>query len=138
MSHCVPRVSEIVEDGSGEKLRAQRMEPVFEGCGDAEVAATAADTPEQIGIFGRAGSETSAIGRHDLGRQQIVAGEPVFAAELAKAAAECQSGYSGIAVDAHGRRKAAGLRGGVELAQAQARLRANGPAFTVDLDPLHA
>ena len=71
--------------------------------------------PEQVRVFGCACLQQSAVRRHDFGRDQIVASQPMFAAELAEPTPERQSGYAGIGVDAHGRRKTMRLSGRIEL-----------------------
>ena len=45
-SHCIPRMTVIVDDGARQEPRADRMEPVFKGGDNAEVAAAAVDTPK--------------------------------------------------------------------------------------------
>ena len=56
-----------------------RVRPVQEGGDDPEIAAAAAQRPEQIGIVLRARGDDGAIRRDDLEGQDIVAGQPVLA-----------------------------------------------------------
>ena len=73
-----------------------RMEPVPEPRDDAEVAAAAADRPEQVRVRVGVGAHELAVRGHDVGREQVVDREPVLAHEVADAAAE------GEAADADG------------------------------------
>jgi hypothetical protein len=50
------------------------MEAVLEGGDDAEVAASAAQPPEQLGMLGVAGQEPLAFGGHHLAGAQVVGG----------------------------------------------------------------
>ena len=67
----------------------QRVQPELEPRHDAEVAAAAADRPEQVRARGPSSTVADlAVGRHDLGREQVVDRQPVLAHEVADAAAE--------------------------------------------------
>ena len=114
------------------------MKPVFECRGDTEVAAAAAEAPEQIGVLGRACSEQPAVRGDDVRREKVVARQPVLAAQLAEAAAERQSADAGIAVDTHCRGKAKRLGRRVELAENEACFGAGGAPLRVDLNAFHA
>ena len=50
---------------------------------DAEIAAAAAQRPEQVGILGLAGGHEAAVGKHDVGLEEVVDGQPVFAGQIA-------------------------------------------------------
>jgi hypothetical protein len=65
-----------------------RVEPVPEPRDDPEVAAAAADRPEQVRVRVGVGAHELAVRGHDVGREQVVDREPVLAHEVADAAAE--------------------------------------------------
>ena len=46
---------------------------------DAEIAAAAAQRPEQVGVLLLAGGDEAAVGQHDVGLEQIVDGQAVLA-----------------------------------------------------------
>ena len=66
----------------------QVVQPELEPGGDAEVAAAAADRPEQVRVRARVDAQELAVGGHDLGREQRVDRQAVLAHEVADAAAE--------------------------------------------------
>ena len=66
----------------------ERMEREPEPGRDAEVAAAAADRPEQVGLVLGVHAVELAVGGHDLGGQQAVDREAVLADEVPDAAAE--------------------------------------------------
>ena len=67
--------------------RRQLVEPIVELRHHAEVASSAADGPEQVGVVVRVDGEDLAIGGDDLGADQVVDGQPVAPNEVADAAA---------------------------------------------------
>ena len=71
--------------------RTNRTDPVFEGSNDPEVAATTAERPEQVGVLVLARAEDPAVGRHDVGREQVVEGKAVAGHDPAEAATEGQA-----------------------------------------------
>ena len=68
--------------------RPDRVEPEGEAGDDAEVAAAAAQPPEQVGVLGVGRVTTAPVGGDDLGFDQVVAREPELALEPTAAAAE--------------------------------------------------
>jgi hypothetical protein len=56
---------------------------------DAEVAATAPESPEEVGIRVVAGCHEATIGCDDVGCNQIVKREPVATRQVTEASAEC-------------------------------------------------
>ena len=68
------------------------MEPVLERRDDAEIAAAAADRPEEVRIALVITGDEHAVGRYHVRRDQIVAGQAVGAAQIAHAAAERETG----------------------------------------------
>ena len=116
---------------------ADRVEAELEAGDDAEVAAAAADRPEQVGVLGLAGDHDAAVGGDDLDRHERVDRQAVLADEPADAAAEGQAGDADAArVAERGREAVLGRRGGV-LAGAQAGLRPGEPTGGVDVEALH-
>ena len=79
---------------------ADIVEPVAEPGDDAEVAAAAADGPEEVLVLIGARVDDPAVGRDELHREQAVDRQAVLAHEVADAAAERQAG------DTHRRRVA--------------------------------
>ena len=77
--------------------RAGVVEPEDELGDDGEVAAAAAQRPEQVGVLLGARPDALAAREHDLGLEQVVDREPVGAGQVTEAAAE------GEATDARGR-----------------------------------
>ena len=73
------RVFERVEDRPGEHDRPDRMQAVLERRDDAEVTATAAHSPEQIGVLVLAGGDQLAIRRDEVDGEQVVDRRPVLA-----------------------------------------------------------
>ncbi|GAA2198532.1 hypothetical protein GCM10009849_11550 [Sinomonas flava] len=82
----------------------------------AEVAATAAQGPEQVRLGFRAGPDEPAVGEDHVRGEEVVAGEPVLACQVADPAAECEPGDAGGAEDAAGAREPEGVRGVVVVA----------------------
>jgi len=74
-----------------EDVWAERMELELEARHDAEVAAAAADAPVQVFVLVRARDEDFAGRGHDLGRPDVVAGEPETPPEVSIATPERQA-----------------------------------------------
>ena len=64
------------------------MQPVLQACDDAEVAAAAAQRPEQLRLGLRVDAALPPVGGDDLRREQVVDGQAVLAHEEADAAGE--------------------------------------------------
>ena len=103
----------------------------------AEVAAAAADAPEEVRVLVLAGADHAAIGGDHLGRQEVVTREAALALEPAAAAAEHQAGDPGGGEAAAGDGEAVHLRRAVELAPGETGLGAAGLGVGVDIDALH-
>ena len=73
---------------------------------DAEVAAAAADRPEQVGVLVGARAHALAVREHDLGLEQVVDRQPALARQVAEAAAERQPADAGGRDDPARRREA--------------------------------
>ena len=76
------------------------MEPVLERRGDAEVAAAAAERPEQVGVALVGHRQDLAVRRHELASQQVVDGEPVLAHQPTEPTAEREPSDPGRRDDA--------------------------------------
>jgi hypothetical protein len=100
----------------------------------AEVAAAAADRPEQIGVLLRARLAHLAVGRDDLDRAQVVGGETMAPADPAEAAAEREPGDAGGRDDAAGHDQSEGLCGAIDIGPGGAGLHAHAAGSGVDLD----
>ena len=87
-AHHLRRLLHRPERRPGHHGRAERMGLKLERGHDAEVAAAAAQRPEQIGMLARAGVHLRAIGQHHVGADQVVDREPEAARQVADAAAE--------------------------------------------------
>ncbi len=114
------RVLGRMHDQPREHLRPDRMQPEPEGRDDAEIAAAAADRPEQVRVLLRARMHDRAVGRHQLGREQVVDRQPVLARDPAEAAAERQPGDPGRRVDARRHGEPVELRLAVDIAERRA------------------
>ena len=123
-------------DHAAGELR-QVVQPVLEAHRHAEIAAAAADRPEQVGLVRRVDGEQAPVGRDDFRRQQRIDGQPVAPRQVADPAAQRD------AADAHGARIAEadhevlrGRRPG-QLLRRNAGFGPHGFLGRVDLDRLH-
>src|SRR5204862_3954244 len=103
----------------------------------AEVAAAAANAPEEVRVLVLAGADHAAIGGDHRGRQEVVAREAALALEPATATAEQQAGDPGGGKAAARDGEAVHLRRAVELAPGETGLGAAGLGIRVDVDALH-
>src|SRR5205823_4466387 len=87
----------------------------LEAGGDAEVAATATQAPEQIGILGGARVQDLAVGGDQLDREQVVDGEAELAHQVSHAAAEREPRDAGMRYVPAGDREAMLLRRDVDF-----------------------
>ena len=85
---AVDHVGRRRQDEHPARDRADGVEAELEPCRDAEVAAAAADRPEEIRMGLGIRAELLPVRGHDVGRQQVVDREAVLADEIAHAAAE--------------------------------------------------
>ena len=96
----------------------RRNRPQGERREDAELAAAgAAQRPEQVAVPAFVAVDDAAVGEDDLRRGELVAGEPVAAAEDAEAAAEHEPGDPDGRAAAGGDRDAVRLQRVVDVAQ---------------------
>ena len=126
------RLGDRVDDQAAQHVGADGVESELEAGDDAEVAAAAAERPEEVGVLGGAGAHHLAGRGHDLGGLEVVDRHAVLAAEPAEAAAERQSGDAGGGVDADRRGEAVGLGGGVEVRERGAALDGDAARAGVD------
>ena len=116
------------EDRAGQHHRADRMQPELERGHDAEVAAAAAQAPEQLGVLVLAGVHELAVGGDDVGGEQVVAGQAELAHQPADAAAEREPGDPGGGHEPAGDGEPEGLRLVVEVRPRAAALGDGGAA----------
>ncbi len=83
----------------GQHVRAERVELELERRDDPEVAAAAAQTPEQVGVLLLARDHELAVGGDDVTRAQVVDREAELAHQVADATAERQPRDAGVADD---------------------------------------
>ena len=114
--------------------RTDVVQPELELGHDAEVAAAAAQRPEQVRVLGRTRPDTAPVGQHDLGRLEVVDREPVHPAEPSPAAAECQPADTRVADCAGRDRQTVLLGGGVELPERGAPADADPAGRRIDHD----
>jgi hypothetical protein len=88
-----------------------------------EVPATAAQGPEQIGVFDAGHTQHLAVGGHHLHRQQVVACPAVAARQVAEAATHREPGDAGGRDEAEHRGQAVQLRLAVDVGERAAGLR---------------
>ena len=117
--------------------RGDRVGLVLEGGSDAEVAAAAAQGPEQVLVVLGAGRDDLAIGGDDLDRQQVVDGQSVLAHQPAFPTAQGQPGNARAGDHPAGGGEPVTGRGPVEFLPGNPALRPYGPLRRVDPDPLH-
>ena len=103
----------------------------------AEVAATAADGPEQVGVRVRRRRPHLAVGAHHLGGQQVVDRHPVLAADPPLPTAEREPGDAGVGDDAARGDEPEGLGLVVHVADQGSTLDAHRPSLRVDVNAVH-
>ena len=113
------------------------MQLELEPCDHPEVAAAAAQRPEQVRALLAAGPQHLPGGGDNLGGQQVVAGQPVLRGEPAEPAAQGQPADPGVADRAAGGGQAMRLGGRVELRQRGAAAHPGGPRVRVHRDLAH-
>ncbi len=113
------------------------MEVVLEGRHDAEVAAAAANRPEEVGVLVRAGTQDITVGGDDLDGEQVVDRQPKLAREPAHPAAERQTGDAGVGDHAGRYRQAVSLGRAVKITEQGASPSASDAGDRIDGDLLH-
>ena len=120
-------VGEGVHHQARQHLGAHRVGLELERGDDAQVAAAARRPQKRSGSFFALAVTTAAVGQDHVGREQVVHGEAVLAADPAEAPAEGQPGDAGGGVDARRDREAEGLGLVVEVAEGGPGPGADGP-----------
>src|SRR5207244_3977238 len=113
------------------------MEPEGEGRDDPEVSTSSADRPEEIRIdIGRSSLDLT-IGPDDLSLDDVVAREPVLAAQPAVPTAKCESGDPRVGHDASRGREAKELGLAIHISPKGSPLNPHGLGFWIDVDTTH-
>ena len=113
------------------------MQAKLERGDDAEVAAAAANGPEEVFVLRCADGKVIAVGVHDVGGDDIVATQAVLAHEPADAAAQREAADAGGRDDAAGGGKPEFLTFAIEFSPGGAALGERGLPAGVDLDLSH-
>jgi hypothetical protein len=113
------------------------VEPVLEGGGDPEVAAPAAQPPEQLRLGLGVDPQPLAVGGDQVDRAQVVDGQAEPAHGVPEAAAQGQPADAGVADDPGRGGQPEPLGGAVQLAQQDSAGGAGRAALRVDPDGLH-
>ncbi len=124
-------------DIPGEHVTVERMQLVLEFRDHAEVAAAAADRPEQVGFLVRRNPADAAVGGDDAGAGDIVDGQPVFAIQPAEAAAERVAAAARVRDDPGGGHQAFLEARRVEVVEQGAALCASPPRVRIRRDGIH-
>ena len=119
------------------RLAGDRVQPELELGHDAEVAAAAAQAPEQLRVAGLVDTQPLALGRDQLVRRDVVARQPEPAREPAHPAAERQPADAGVGHVAGGRGQSMLHRGAVERAEERPALHPRAAALGIDTDAAH-
>lgn len=113
------------------------MQLVLERRHHSEVAPAAAQRPEQILVFLFAGDKESAVSRHDIGREQVVACQTECPGEKPDPAAERQSGDAGGRDNPARRRQPKRVRRVIESAPGAAAFGADRSRLRIDTNTVH-
>ncbi|MEZ5531081.1 MAG: hypothetical protein R3E69_01740 [Steroidobacteraceae bacterium] len=132
------RLRERKDQRPAEQDRRRGVQAELERGDDTEIAAAAPQCPVKIGVFGGARTHEPAVGGHQIGGQQVVAGEAELAGEAPESAAEREARDTGMRYGARRRHEPEGLCLAVELAEQHAGLDTRGPRFRIDTDAAHA
>ena len=130
------RHAQRVRQSAGQ-YQVDRMKLIFKGGGDAEVAATTSDAPEQVLVLLRTSPQQLSVGGHYVDGYQVVAGESIAAVEPAQPAAEREPCDPCDRHDAERRCQPERLRGAVELAQCEPGLGTSRPCLWIYPDAFH-
>src|SRR5439155_19591173 len=115
----------------------ERMQAELESRRDAEVAARAAERPEELGVLSGTRVDDGPVRSDELGADEVVAREAVLRRQVADAAAECQPRNARRAHDAAWWDQPDRLRRRIEVEPGRA---AGGPcdaSLAVDVDGAH-
>ena len=126
-----------VEDRAGEHRRAHGVQGVLERGDHPEVAAAAAQRPEQVRVLLRAGVHQLPVRRDEVGADQVVGGQAAAPDQPAESAAEGEPGDPGRRHHPPGHGEPEGLCLVVEVAPQAAGLRDDAAGRRIDSDALH-
>src|SRR4029453_8382300 len=121
-------------DAAADDFWTNRVERVAEAGGHAEVAAAAAQRPEQIGVFAFARAQQPPLGRHDIDPLHVVARPAEASRHIAEAAAERQPGDPRRRDETENRGETMELRLAVDVAEEAAGLGVRGEGRRIDPD----
>ena len=113
------------------------MRPELERRDDAEVAAAAAQRPEQLRVLVLADVQVLAVRGDDVGPDEVVAGQPAPTDQPADPAAEREAGDARRGHEATGDRQPERLRLGVDVPPDASGLRHDAAPVRVDPDRVH-
>ena len=126
-------LADVPEGGSADEP-GDVVQPEGERGDHAEVAAAAAEGPEQVRFLGRARPHLAAVGQHDLRREQVVDGQSVRPRQMTESTTEGQAADTGGGEDAARGGEPVGAGGGVHLAPGAAATDPYGPECGIHLD----
>jgi hypothetical protein len=126
-----------IEDAGKRHDGTERMRAELERRHHAEVAAAAAQRPEQIGLRFRGRGADGPVRAHHARRDEAVDRQAVLAAHPALAATQGQTGDAGLGHDPAGDDEAEGLGFAVEVGPERAALHSGDPCVGIDLDAAH-
>jgi hypothetical protein len=115
-----------------------RMRTIEERRHDAEIAAAAAQPPEQVRVRLVICRDDRALCGDDLAGEEVVAGQPVLAHQPSDAAAERQACDARARDDARWHRQSIDMRLAIDVAKRGARLHQRGSPMPIDEHSLHA
>ena len=105
---------------------------------DTDVAATAANRPEEIRILTFVHFHIAAIRSDHVCRSEAVDRHAVLASQLAEPTSQCQSGDARCGVDPHWRGEPMSLGRAVDLSECRTRLHISSTSIRVDDDLSHS
>src|SRR5688500_15932437 len=113
------------------------MKPEQERCDHTEIAAAAADGPEQIRVFLLARRDEASVAEYHIGFEQVVDGQSAAARQVTDASAQRQPADSGSRDDPACGRHAEGVGAMVDLTPDAAAGDADRASGRIDPDSLH-
>ena len=124
----------LVDERPGEDVRVERVSAEGERRHDPEVAAAAAQAPEQVRMLGRTRPDGLAARQHDIGRDEVVDRQAVGPGQPADAAAQRQPRDPRPGHDAERDGEGVRLGGLIDVGEPRAATHADEPRRRVDLD----
>ena len=133
-THHLDRLFAGVEDETAEHDGTDWMQGEFESGDDPEVAAAAPERPEQLRILRLGGVHDRSVGGYHFNGEEVVAGEPVFADQVAEAAAQGEAADTGAGNQPSGCRQSVLLGGRVECLPFGSAAGECSPRLNINLD----